>query len=390
MTPELYTAIKDVLNYHRYDPSHGGSGYLGFKGGTDQCSRLKSLETAFTRHEPQKKTLVDTWVAIRNKALASESERRAFLPATSMVQVRRDPGTCFAEHVQEVVLPSLVDGLEDKRAVFSDIYSKSRSEFSQLDENCRAQAYLMPLEDLLQDLKQFWDEIGCNLAVDHLYIMVDSNNADNVAWHVVAVTRKPSAVSGPYEHTATLVGTPAIKATTPDLTPSTPDVLRGGVHVSGIDDATSMSTKTLFGAIISGITDPATRVSTVVQAVIAAVSPGIPLAALRDTRLLIVHEPGLHHLNVHDLVVENITNKKARIILSHVYCREAAAFKFNDPAGVLAVVLATPCHDLQEFYAKEVLGKQGVRHIHQLVLLIRSGKMNEWALAATLSEGVES
>lgn len=394
MTPELYAAIIDVLNYNRPDAAPGDPGYLGFIGGTDHCHLLKILEKEFALHEPHRQVLVDTWVRLRDDALVSQDERFAFLPATSMVQVSRNENRHgFVEAIMEHILPSLVDDLERKHVISSDVYSKTHREFNQLPETERAQVYLtIALQDIFPKLKRLWARLGVNLAVDHLYIMVDCNNENNVAWQVVAVTRKLTAASKPYEHNATLVSTPEIKETVPAPAPSAPEVLRGGVHISGIQDFTSLSPKTLLGAIVSvsGISDPVTRVSTVVKAAVTALSPGIPLAALRDTKLLIVNEPRLCPQNAHDLAVENIANKKARIILSHVYCKETTSFPLNDAAGVLAVVLGTPCDDLQKFYEKEILGKQGVHHIHQLVLLLKSGEMNEWVLAATLSEEVKS
>jgi hypothetical protein len=196
MTPDLYIAIKNVLDDHRPDPGHGGGGYLGFEGAINSCHKLHALEMAFTRHAPDKKTLVDTWVAMRNKALLLERERFAFTPATSMIQVRRDPGQCFAEHIRNVVLPFLVGDLKDKQVFFSNVYLKARSEFCQLTENNRAQAYMLPLDDMFPDIDAFWREIGCCLAVDHLYIMVDYNNEENVAWQVIAVTRRRSVIPG--------------------------------------------------------------------------------------------------------------------------------------------------------------------------------------------------
>lgn len=392
MTPELYTAIKDVLNSNRPDAGHGGGGYLGFEGGINQCHRLKRLEKEFALHEPHGQVLVDTWVRLRDDALVSQDERFAFLPATSMVQVSRNSDSDgFVEVIMKHTLPSLVDDLESKHVISSDVYAKTHMEFTQLQEAERAQVYLTTtMKDIFPKLKRLWARLGTNLAVDHLYIMVDSNNADNVAWHVVAVTRKLTAASVPYEHNATLVSPPEIKETVPALAPATPEVLRGGVHISGIQDFTSLSPKTLLGAIVSGISDPDTRVSTVVKAVVAAMSPGIPLAALRDTKLLIVYEPHLSHFNVCESALANIANKKARILYSDAYCKETAQFVLNDTAGVLTVVLGAPGWDIQQRYIKETMGKQGVHHIHQLVLMINSGKMNEWALAATLSQGVES
>lgn len=400
MTPELYVAINDVLNYSRADTAHGESGYLGFMGGINQCHRLKLLEKEFALHEPQRQVLVDTWVRLRDDALASQDERFAFLPATSMVQVHRNSDSeGFVEVIMKLALPSLVDDLESKHVISSDVYAKTHTEFAQLQEAERAQVYLTTtLKDIFPKLKRLWAGLGTNLAVDHLYIMVDSSNENNVAWHVVAVTRKLTAASTPYEHNATLVSTPEIKETTPALAPPAPEVLRGGVHISGIQDFASLSPKTLLGAIvsgtlgapISGITARDTLVSTVIQAVITALSPEIPRAALRDTKLLIVHEPHLHHFSVCESALANIANKKARILYSDSYCKETTQFVLKDTAGVLAVVLGAPGWDIQQRYTKETLGKQGVHHIHQLVLLLRSGEMNEWALAATLSEGVES
>jgi hypothetical protein len=393
MTPELYTAIKDVLNYSRADTTHGDSGYLGFMGGINQCHRLKLLEKEFALHDPQRQVLVDTWVRLRDATLVSQDERFAFLPATSMVQVSRNSDReGFVEVIMKHTLPSLVDDLESKHVISSDVYAKTHMEFTQLQEAERAQVYLTTtMKDIFPKLKRLWAGLGTNLAVDHLYIMVDSNNENNVAWHVVAVTRKLTAASVPYEHNATLVSTPEIRDTggiSTELTPA--DILRGGVHISGIQDFTSLSPETLLGTIVSGISDPDTRVSTVVKAVVAAMSPGIPLAALRDTKLLIVYEPHLSRFNVCESTLANIANKKARILYSDAYCKETAQFVLSDTAGVLAVVLGAPGFDIQQRYIKETMGKQGVHHIHQLVLLIKSGKTNEWALAATLSEGVES
>ena len=123
MTPDLYTAIKDVLDYSRQDPTRNQSGYLGFVGGTEHCSRLHYLEKAFTRHEPQKKTLVDTWVTMRDKALTSENERFAFMPATSMIQVRRDPDQCFAEHVQKTPQGGRPNRHGDRTAGVDDVHA---------------------------------------------------------------------------------------------------------------------------------------------------------------------------------------------------------------------------------------------------------------------------
>lgn len=393
MIPELYSAITGVLNYSRPDAAHGDPGYLGFVGGTDHCRLLKILEKEFALHEPQRQVLVDTWVRLRDDALASQDERFAFLPATSMVQVSRNEKRYgFMEAIMEHILPSLVDDLEGKHVISSDVYSKTHREFNQLQEAERAQVYLATtLKDIFPRLKRLWAGLGTNLAVDHLYIMVDCNNENNVAWHVVAVTRKHIVTSTPYEHNAVLVNdVVGVPCKGEIASGAKGDIFRGGIHVSGIQDSASLSPKTLFGSIVSGITNKTLPAYAVVKAVITALSPGVPLAALRDTKLLIVNEPRICHQNAHDLAVENIANKKARIILSHVYCKETTSFPLNDAAGVLAVVLGTPCDDLQKFYEKEILGKQGVHHIHQLMLLLKSGEMNEWVLAATLSEEVKS
>lgn len=193
MTPDLYTAIKDILNYRRPNSIQREAGITGFIGESHaERQRFHELEKAFTQQEPDKKTLVDTWVAMRDKALLLERERLAFMPATSMIQVRRYPGQCFAQHIRNVVLPPLVDDIKDKQVFFSNVYLKARSEFCQLTENNRAQAYMLPLDDMFPDIDAFWKEIGCCLAVDHLYIMVDFNNEENVAWQVIAVTRRRS------------------------------------------------------------------------------------------------------------------------------------------------------------------------------------------------------
>ncbi len=406
MTPELYEAIKDVLNYNRVDSVQREAGMTGFVGKSYAArQRLERLEREFALHEPhrQTQTLVATWVSLRNESMYSQDARSAFRPATSMIKVKyntwdgdrsnANESAGFEDYVRDITIPDLVGDTTGKKLFVSKVYSIPYAKIVLLDEKERAELYLKtPLkEDIFPELLKFWRSIGVNLAVDHLYILVDATSDVGILfWQVVAVTRKHIAASAPYEHNATLVSPPESKETVQPLASSEHEVLRGGVHISGIQDFTSLSPETLLGAIVSGISDPVTRASIVGKAVITALSPGVPLAALRDTKLHIVHEPRLDYQNVHDLVVENIANKKARIILSHVYCKETASFLLNDAAGVLAVVLGAPCGDLQKFYEKEILCKQGVCRIHQLVLLIKSGEMNDWTLAATLSEEVKS
>lgn len=226
MSPELYEAIKDILNYNRVDSVQREAGMTGFIGDSHAArQRLERLEWEFAHHAPHKKTLVDTWVALRNKAFLPESKRISFLPATTIVPVTWERPSAvpsgipddviFETHVHDVTLPSLVDDIASKKLFFSKLYGVPLARFCCLDEKARAEEYLTDAlsDDVFPALNQFWEDIKVNLAVDHLYIFVDhSGTYDFLLWQVVAVTRNLTAASAPYEHNATLVNTEGVTA----------------------------------------------------------------------------------------------------------------------------------------------------------------------------------
>jgi hypothetical protein len=399
MTPDLYTAIKDILNYQRPNSIQREAGITGFIGESHaERQRFHALEKAFTQQEPDKKTLVDTWVAMRNKALLLERERLAFTPATSMIQVRWDPGQCFAEHTRNVVLPSLVDDIKDKQVFFSNVYLKARSEFCQLTENNRAQAYMLPLDDMFPDIDAFWKEIGCCLAVDHLYIMVDFNNEENVAWQVIAVTRRRGVIPGFHMVSNAELVKPEAKDVEQKDTggivlplPPRPDALRGGVHFSGIDGKLSLSPINLYGAIATVVASGPAGQAALINAVVKSLAPGIPIEALRDTKLFITSDPALMHSNVAEragLCLES-SGGKPRMLCSSVYWKETREFPLSNIESVLKTVFEPTGFGIQSEYVEETTGKQGLNRVHKLLLIIRPGKMCEWALVAALSEGVQ-